>query len=295
MTFTQFGQAPQVLTHCLRQGAALSLTVKDDACLQAVFGGGSGCILKLTGGAVGVWIPLRGALQVHSNGLNRPVHTGEVLVTDSDNDIKAVGHADGCWLGVAGDRKAWEWIMADAPAQGAPLLPDLHKADHDLRHAAIAVARAGSQLELEGAMSALAHRIEDLQASLNLAIARCPGRTSARRHQVFLRLQRVRNYIGACCNQELDNETLALMANLSSCYFLRTFKAVYQETPHAYLINQRLQRARQLLHSSNLAITEVAIASGFENRCVFSRTFRSHFGITAKEARLRTNAYAKTV
>jgi AraC family transcriptional regulator len=56
-------------------------------------------------------------------------------------------------------------------------------------------------------------------------------------------------------------------------------------TPHVHLVNQRLLRARHLLHSSPLAIAEVALASGFENRCAFSRLFRQRFGITAMALR----------
>lgn len=285
-------QVPYSHTRHLKRGATLPITVQDNADLQAIYGEGGGCILDVAGEAAGVWIPLHGALQVHSSGLSRSVHTGDVLITEIDNSIGAIGQAEGRWLAVIGGRRAWERVLTDVSATDAQLFPDSHRADPSLRRTAIAVARANSPLELEGAVHALADKIVSAQAPLRRAIARCPGRTSARKHQIFLRLQRVRNYIGAFCNQDLDNETLALMANFSSCYFLRTFRAVYLETPHSYLINQRLQRAKRLLHSGNLAITEVAWASGFENRCVFSRTFRQHFGMTAQEVKHRASAPA---
>ena len=117
------------------------------------------------------------------------------------------------------------------------------------------------------------------------AIARCPGRTFAQRRQVFLRLQRVRNYLAANCHLDIDNESLARMASYSPWHFIRAFRAAYQETPHAYLVRQRLERARRLLCASPLAIAEIALASGFENRCAFSRLFRERFGVTAGAVR----------
>lgn len=276
----------------LKRGAALSIAIKTDCRVQVVYGEGGGCTLQVVGEAASVWIPLRGSLQLHGNGLNRSVHAGDVLITEIDNDVKAIGHADGRWLAVIGGKRAWEQVLNDVSANHVQLFPDLHEADRDLRRMAIAVVRASSALQLEGAVHAVADRIVGLQAPLHQAMARCPGRTLARKHQVFLRLQRIRNYVSAFCNQDLDNETLALMANFSPCYFLRTFRAVYLETPHSYLINQRLQRAKYLLRSSDLAITEVAWASGFENRCVFSRTFHRRFGVTAMEAKRRATALA---
>ena len=71
------------------------------------------------------------------------------------------------------------------------------------------------------------------------------------------------------------------MANYSPWHFIRAFRAAYEETPHAYLVRQRLERARRLLRASPLAIAEIALESGFENRSAFSRLFRQRFGTTA--------------
>jgi AraC family transcriptional regulator len=104
---------------------------------------------------------------------------------------------------------------------------------------------------------------------------------NALRRRVFLRLQRVRNYLASNCHLDIDNESLARMASYSPWHFIRAFRAAYQETPHAYLVRMRLERARRLLSQSPLAIAEIALASGFENRCAFSRLFRERFGVTA--------------
>ena len=125
----------------------------------------------------------------------------------------------------------------------------------------------------------------ELQSEFGDMIERCPGRTLAQRQSVFLRMQRVRNHMATRCEQELDIPELARMASYSPWHFIRAFHSVYGETPHAYLVNRRLERARRLVRSSPLAISEIASASGFENRCAFSRLFKQRFGISAAALR----------
>jgi len=146
-------------------------------------------------------------------------------------------------------------------------------------------AEAPAKDKTEAPAEALLDRIVALQGQFADAIARCPGRTYAQRRQVFLRLQRVRNYLAANCHLDVDNEALARMASYSPWHFIRAFRAAYEETPHAYLVRQRLERAHRMLRASPLAIAEIALASGFENRCAFSRLFRQRFGVTAGTVR----------
>jgi AraC family transcriptional regulator len=293
MAFEERPHVLRVQARSLKRGATLSLAGWDDACLKAIYGEGGGCVLEVAAGAAGVWIPLRGSLQVHSTGLSRPVHSGEALITEHDHRVKAIGHANGRWLAMLGGRRVWERLLTDALAPDTQLFTEVHKADRELRRSAVAVVRAALPVELEAAIHAVVEKVVALQVPLQQAIARCPGRTTAKRRQAFLRLQRVRHFISICCDSGIDNAALASMANYSPCHFLRIFNLVYGETPHEYLVSQRLQRARHLLRSSDLAITEVASASGFENRSAFSRLFRQRFGTTARELKRQFNAIAR--
>lgn len=250
-----------------------------------IYGEGGGCTLDVAGAATLACLPLRGSVQVRTNGLTRGVETGEVLVTDHEARTILIGHGTGRWLALLGSRQAWSLALPHIAASGGQLLPDMHKADHATRRQAIAVVRAAHTASLEGTVNALADRLAELQTRLHQAVARCPGRTWAAKRQVFLRLQRVCNYVDACCDRELDLDELARMANYSPCHFLRTFRMAYLTTPHAYVTDQRLRRAWKLLRSGHLAVTEVAIASGFENRSAFSRLFRERFGTTAQDAK----------
>jgi AraC family transcriptional regulator len=279
-------------THYLNHGANLELTLKtpshgDGHGLVAVIGGGRGCVLRVSGLAAAVWIPLRGRLQIDAANADSIAMPGEMRVTESEPRIHSIGRGNAAWMALLGNPHAWRKALngiVEMPTPEPVLLPARHRADHAVRRRAIALARADEAHRGDKA-EALIESIATLQSAFTPAIARCPGRTFAQRRQVFLRLQRVRNYLTSNCHLDIDNESLARMASYSPWHFIRAFRAAYQETPHAYLVRQRLERARRLLSASPLAIAEIALASGFENRCAFSRLFRERFGVTAGAVR----------
>lgn len=246
-----------------------------------VSGGGRGCTLRLDAVSAGLWIPLRGRIQLGSDTVLYP---GEARVTEPEARLQVIGRGNALWLAVLGTPGAWRLALdrlIETPSMEPLLLPARHRADRDLRRCAVALAREVLSGQPEACVEVLLDRVLAMQDEFAAAIARCPGRTYAQRRQVFLRLQRVRNYLASNCQLEIDNDALARMASYSPWHFIRAFRAAYGETPHAYLVQQRLERARRLLRASPLAIAEVALASGFENRCAFSRLFRQRFGTTA--------------
>lgn len=288
-----------ILSQQLNHGSSLTLPViargqADGDRLIAIVGGGRGCVLKVTGYVAGIWLPLRGLLQLFSGETESVLSSRELRVTELDANTHAVGRGNALWIAILGGQEAWRKVfhgMMDVPTPEPLLLPVRYPTDRTIQRQAIALARTIPSGASNTAFIPFIESIFTLQTALAEAIARCPGRTFAQRRQVFLRLQRVRNYVAANSHLDLDNDALARMASYSPWHFIRAFRAAYQETPHAYLVNQRLQRARYLLRSP-LAIAEIALASGFENHCAFSRLFRERFGTTAGAARrqFRTTA-----
>ena len=63
------------------------------------------------------------------------------------------------------------------------------------------------------------------------------------------------------------------MATLSKYHFLRLFRAAYGQTPAAYLSERRVERAQDLLRTTNLTVTEVCHAVGFSSLGSFSSRF----------------------
>jgi AraC family transcriptional regulator len=240
-----------------------------------------------------VIVPLRGRVQVADGEQSRVLGTGEMLVAESGQRLQIVGRGTALWVAVFAPARVWHHLAGEVP-ESAPdplLVPSLHAADRGLRRAIVRLARVALESRPRdpflafAAASAFASLIVDLQSEFAPLIARCPGRTLAQRRSVFLRLQRVRNYMASSCHLDLDIAGFARMASYSPCHFIRAFSTVYGETPHAVLVEHRLGRAHRLINESELAITEVARASGFENRCAFSRSFKRRFGITAADLR----------
>jgi len=286
----------KVVRHTLAHSASLHIDTKAagaDA-LHAVVGGGCGCVLKSDAPLGGIWMPLRGRLQLGGS-LDALVAAGEARVTEADPRLHVVGRGSALWVALLGTPAAWRrclHIGHGKPLVEATLLPVRHVMDHTLRRVAVALARGVVDGHAEFAAEAVVDRALGLQESLAPMIARCPGRSHAQRRAVFLRLQRVRNFLAENSHLDLDNEELAHMASYSPWHFIRAFRAAYQETPHAFLVRRRLERAHQLLRSGPLAVAEVAIESGFENRCAFSRVFRQRFGTTAVALRRASSANA---
>lgn len=67
---------------------------------------------------------------------------------------------------------------------------------------------------------------------------------------------------------------------LSKYHFLRLFRAVYGQTPAAYLSERRVERAQNLLRTTNLTVTEVCFAVGFASLGSFSSRFTEITGET---------------
>lgn len=138
----------------------------------------------------------------------------------------------------------------------------------------------------------LARLLDNLQSEFTPMIARCPGPSILRKKAVFLRLQRVRNYISACANEELDVAELAFMANYSVGHFITTFRSVFEETPYSNINRYRMESASALLSRSTLLIADISRAIGFQSRSSFSRAIRRHLGSSAKEFRQNADRFS---
>lgn len=78
---------------------------------------------------------------------------------------------------------------------------------------------------------------------------------------------------------------LAGTARLSKYHFVRAFKASTGLPPHRYLVQLRIDRARILLETTNLSITEIAAQVGYDDPGYLARLFRGHFGMTPAKYR----------
>jgi transcriptional regulator GlxA family with amidase domain len=75
-------------------------------------------------------------------------------------------------------------------------------------------------------------------------------------------------------------DELARACSLSRSHFARAFKATTGMTPMQWLLNQRVERAKNLLLNSTLPIDEIAHTCGFSDQSHFSRAFLRAIGDT---------------
>jgi AraC family transcriptional regulator len=95
-------------------------------------------------------------------------------------------------------------------------------------------------------------------------------------------LQVAIEYIDAHLDEELSIDTLAQLVEMNSFYFMRFFKRSMGISARAYIIRQRLERAKHLLKFSNLSLVEIAFSTGFGSQSRFSTVFRQHFQVSPK-------------
>ncbi|HEX2618781.1 MAG TPA: AraC family transcriptional regulator [Phototrophicaceae bacterium] len=84
-------------------------------------------------------------------------------------------------------------------------------------------------------------------------------------------------------------EDLSREVALSPYYLIRSFRHVYKQTPHQYLMRQRIARAKELLRSSDLSVTEICMTVGFESLGSFSTLFSKVVGISPSAYRVSCN------
>jgi AraC family transcriptional regulator len=97
------------------------------------------------------------------------------------------------------------------------------------------------------------------------------------------RLKQVLDYIHDNLGQSLSLAELAGIANLSSSRFTRVFRQEMGVSPHQYILQARIERAKHLLQSKrNLSIGNIAYQVGFADQSHFTRHFKRIVGVTPK-------------
>jgi AraC family transcriptional regulator len=93
------------------------------------------------------------------------------------------------------------------------------------------------------------------------------------------------DYIRSHLSQDLSIIDLAQVAGMSPYYFLRLFKQSMHVTPRQYIIQMRIDRAKELLRSRELSISDISLQCGFTNQSYFANVFRQITDTTPKAYR----------
>lgn len=101
------------------------------------------------------------------------------------------------------------------------------------------------------------------------------------------RLRRARDRMDREYAQPLDVASLARTALMSTAHFSRRFREAYSETPYAYLMTRRIERAKALLRYGDLSVTEICFAVGCTSLGSFSSRFTELVGESPSAYRAR--------
>lgn len=134
--------------------------------------------------------------------------------------------------------------------------------DGDREAAKATIARASSLLQVEIDRKAA----QDAPASLT------QGALAA------WQVNRVKAYVDARLDSPIHINHLAAVAQRSAAYFCRAFKRTFGETPHAFIVTRRLNRASELMLASDLSLSEIAVGCGFTDQAHLCKVFRARQG-----------------
>lgn len=91
-------------------------------------------------------------------------------------------------------------------------------------------------------------------------------------------LLRAKDLADARYAEPLAVEDLARAAGLSRAHFSRAFRAAFGESPHAYLLTRRLERASALLRTTDRSVADICLAVGLTSVGSFTTSFTRTFG-----------------
>ncbi len=163
--------------------------------------------------------------------------------------------------------------LADRETEDVPIVPELADSlaqllesarrdidgDHQAAKASIARATILLKVELERTSTAAPQEAG-------------PGQLAG------WQVHRLKAFIDGHLDETIHIADLATVARRSAAYFCRAFKRTFGETPHAFIVRRRLHRGRQLMLTTDLALSEIALSCGFTDQAHLCRLFRQTHG-----------------
>ena len=97
------------------------------------------------------------------------------------------------------------------------------------------------------------------------------------------RLRRIKELVDTKIEDDLSLDEMAQSVGLSTAHFARMFRKSTGETPHQFVLRQRIERAKAMLRAPDARILDVAVACGFKTQQHFAQVFRDVCGVSPTE------------
>ncbi|SME94756.1 GlxA family transcriptional regulator [Pseudogulbenkiania subflava] len=136
-----------------------------------------------------------------------------------------------------------------------------------------------------------------MQVSEQFVLGRIRAKSDHQRLQIAVRYgvhnRKLVNAIGAMerhLETPLTADELAETVGVTRRQLERLFRAQFDDTPSAFYLKLRLERARELLRQTGMNVMEIGVACGFESATYFARAYRQRYGVTPSHDRHEENA-----
>jgi AraC family transcriptional regulator len=202
------------------------------------------------------------------------------------------------------DRHAGEWVglmatphlqlgVSDAPLMAASdgaygeveLHPQRKFADPRLRalvaaaHAEMVAGFPSGRLFLDSIEQAMAVALVNGHAVRHRPVQMYKGGLGS------ARLRRIKELVHAKIEDDLSLDEMAQSVGLSTAHFARMFRKSTGETPHQFVLRQRIERAKAMLRAPDARVLDVAVTCGFKTQQHFAQVFRELCGVSPTEYR----------
>lgn len=109
------------------------------------------------------------------------------------------------------------------------------------------------------------------------------------RIELYKRLSYSKDYIESCYDSNISLDEISNIACLNREYFIRQFKYFFKITPIQYLINKRMEAAKELLARNDISISEVCQMVGYSDLSSFGKLFKKYYKISPENYRVQKN------
>lgn len=92
-------------------------------------------------------------------------------------------------------------------------------------------------------------------------------------------VEKLKKYIEEHLNEELSRTQLSNSVNFSGDYVARVFKMITGKTLSEYIMDRRIERAKEYLLETDMSVGNISYEVGFNNFSYFSKAFKEHTGV----------------